>query len=80
MGDMNKRRGRILSMDHNHYGEQILHVEVPQSEILKYALDLRAMTQGRGSFTYHFERYEEAPEMIAKKVIEARAAEKEAAK
>ncbi|MDR3259477.1 MAG: elongation factor G [Fusobacteriaceae bacterium] len=80
MGDMNKRRGRILSMNHNQYGEQILNVEVPQSEILKYALDLRAMTQGRGSFTYKFERYDEVPDIIAKKIIEAKAAEKEASK
>jgi len=77
MGDINKRRGRILGMKNNHYGEQVLNVEVPQSEILKYALDLRAMTQGRGTFSYKFERYEEVPDIISKKIIEARAKEKE---
>ncbi|MGF6906181.1 elongation factor G [Fusobacterium sp. PH5-44] len=76
MGDMNKRRGRILGMEHNEYGEQVLRVEVPQAEILKYALDLRAMTQGRGTFTYHFERYEEVPEVISKKIIEVKAKDK----
>ena len=77
MGDMNKRRGRILGMEHNQYGEQVLNVEVPQSEILKYALDLRAMTQGRGTFSYKFERYDEVPDIISRKIIEARAKEKE---
>lgn len=72
MGDMNKRRGRILGMEPNQYGEQVLSVEVPQAEILKYALDLRAMTQGRGQFKFEFVRYEEVPEVIAKKVIESR--------
>ena len=80
MGDMNKRRGRILGMEHNHYGEQVLKVEVPLSEILKYALDLKAMTQGRGTFVYKFLRYEEVPEVLAKKIIAERAAAKENAK
>lgn len=71
MGDINKRRGRILSM--NPEGEKKLIVaEVPISEIGKYATDLRSMTQGRGSFEYYFERYEEAPMDIQKKVIESR--------
>ena len=43
----------------------------------KYATDLRSMTQSRGEYTHHFERYEEAPAEIQKKVIEKRAAEKE---
>lgn len=69
MGDMNKRRGRILGMDHNEYGEHVLNVEVPQVEILNYALDLRAMTQGRGEFSFEFSRYEEVPEVLAKKIV-----------
>ena len=69
MGDMNKRRGRILGMDHNEYGEHVLNVEVPQIEILNYALDLRAMTQGRGEFSFEFSRYEEVPEVLAKKIV-----------
>lgn len=72
MGDMNKRRGRILGMDHNVYGEHVLNVEVPQAEVLKYALDLRAMTQGRGEFSFEFARYEEVPEILAQKIITAR--------
>ncbi|MGY0394378.1 elongation factor G [Fusobacterium sp. SYSU M8A802] len=69
MGDMNKRRGRILGMDHNSYGEHILNVEAPQVEVLNYALDLRAMTQGRGEFSFEFSRYEEIPDVLAQKII-----------
>lgn len=69
MGDMNKRRGRILGMEHNSYGEHILNVEVPEVEVLKYALDLRAMTQGKGEFSFEFLRYEEVPEVLAEKII-----------
>jgi elongation factor G len=72
MGDMNKRRGRILGMEHNSYGEHVLNVEVPQVEVLKYALDLRAMTQGRGEFSFEFARYEEVPEVLAQKIIASR--------
>lgn len=77
MGDVNKRRGRILSM--NPEGEKKLIVaEVPLSEMFKYCTDLRSMTQSRGSYTYNFERYEEAPIEIQQKVIEKRKKEKEA--
>ena len=70
MGDMNKRRGRIMGMDK--VGElQRVTAEAPLSEMFKYATDLRSMTQARGSFTMHFERYEEVPAADAKKVIEA---------
>lgn len=72
MGDMNKRRGRILGMEHNSYGEHVLNVEVPQVEVLKYALDLRAITQGRGEFSFEFARYEEVPEVLAQKIIASR--------
>ncbi|KYM48540.1 elongation factor G [Fusobacterium necrophorum] len=73
MGDLNKRRGRVLGMEPNEYGDQVLFVEVPEMEILKYCVDLRAMTQGRGEFQYEFVRYEEVPEILSKKIIEARA-------
>lgn len=73
MGDLNKRRGRVLGMEPNQYGDQVLLVEVPEVEILKYCVDLRAMTQGRGEFQYEFVRYEEVPEILSKKIIEARA-------
>lgn len=72
MGDINKRRGRILGMDHNEYGEHVLFVEAPEVEMLKYALDLRAMTQGRGVFTFEFLRYDEVPNNLAQKIIEER--------
>ena len=70
IGDMNKRRGRIMGMDQVN-GQQRVTAECPLSELFKYATDLRSMTQARGSFTMHFERYEEVPAADAKKVIEA---------
>ncbi|MEG1806673.1 MAG: elongation factor G [Cetobacterium sp.] len=72
MGDMNKRRGRILGMEPMAYSEQLLTVEVPESEILKYAIDLKSLTQGRGRFEYRFLKYEELQDNLAQKVIEAR--------
>ncbi len=68
MGDMNKRRGRILGTDA--LGSlSVITAEAPQSEILKYATDLRSMTQGRGRYTTTFERYEELPTHLQDKVI-----------
>ena len=69
MGDMNKRRGRILGMNQVD-GLQQLVAEAPQAEMFKYATDLRSMTQARGSFTMTFERYEEVPANVAQKIIE----------
>lgn len=71
IGDLNKRRGRILGMNPMDNGIQQVVAEVPQAEMTKYATDLRSMTQARGSFTLTFERYEEAPASVAQKVIEA---------
>lgn len=65
IGDINKRRGRVLGMNP---GEVV--AEVPMGEMTKYATDLRSITQGRGDFTFTFERYEEAPSNIAQKIIE----------
>jgi elongation factor G len=70
MGDLNKRRGRILGMEPQHGGGQKVIAEVPQAEMFKYAISLRAMTQARGSFTMKFERYEEVPAHLAEKIIE----------
>ena len=70
MGDMNKRRGRIMGMDQSD-GQQRVTAEVPMGEMFKYATDLRSMTQARGSFTMKFERYEEMPSDAAKKIIES---------
>ena len=69
IGDMNKRRGRILGMNPEDGMQQIV-AEVPLAEMTKYATDLRSMTQARGSYTMNFERYEEVPQMIAAKIIE----------
>ncbi|MBR6028271.1 MAG: elongation factor G [Clostridia bacterium] len=68
MGDMNKRRGRIIGMNQEN-GLQKVVAEAPMSEMLKYATDLRSMTQARGSFTQAFERYEEVPKDVADKII-----------
>lgn len=70
IGDLNKRRGRILGMNPSGDGVQEVEAEVPMSEMSTYAIDLRSITQGRGSFELKFERYEEAPAPVAAKVIE----------
>ncbi|CAK7005387.1 elongation factor G [Tissierella carlieri] len=77
MGDMNKRRGRILGMEQQDDGTQKVTAEAPHSEMFEYAIDLRAMTQARGSFTMEFIRYEEVPTNIAEKIIAEAKAERE---
>jgi len=69
IGDLNRRRGRILGMTPVEDGQQVV-AEVPMSEMVKYATDLRSMTQARGTFRISFERYEEMPASMAQKVIE----------
>lgn len=69
LGDMNKRRGRILGMEMKD-GLQVITAEAPLSEMLKYATDLRSMTQGRGKFTFEFARYEEVPVSSQEKIIQ----------
>ena len=61
MGDLNKRRGRVMGMNPTDDGNQILEAEVPMAEMTSYAIDLRSITQSRGTFSFHFVRYEEAP-------------------
>jgi elongation factor G len=70
IGDINKRRGRILGMKSLREGLQQVLAEAPLMEMFKYAIDLRSMTQGRGSFTMRLERYEELPNYLANQVIE----------
>jgi elongation factor G len=79
MGDITKRRGRVMGMNPAGDGEQVLEAEVPMAEMGSYAIDLRSMTQSRGSFTLHFIRYEDCPPAAQEKAIaEAKAlAEKE---
>ena len=76
MGDMNKRRGRILGMDQQNDGTQVLIAEAPQAELFTYLIDLRSLTQGRGTFNMEFVRYEEVPQNIADKIIEERQTDK----
>jgi elongation factor G len=69
MGDLNSKRGRIQGMDSINDSETLVKAYVPQSEIVSYAMDLRSITQGRGSFTTKFDHFEEAPPIVADKVI-----------
>ncbi|MBQ9269915.1 MAG: elongation factor G [Oscillospiraceae bacterium] len=71
MGDLNKRRGRVMGMTPNADGDQVVEAEVPMAEMMSYAIDLRSMSQGRGSFTFQFVRYEEAPMTTQQAIIEA---------
>ena len=68
MGDMNGRRGRVQSMD-THGGTQIVTVRVPLSEMFGYATDLRSRTQGRATFSMHFDRYEQTPKNVSEEVV-----------
>ena len=77
MGDMNKRRGKILGREPQSNGEQKLLAEAPQSELFDYALGLRSMTQGRGTFEMKFDRYQEVPKALAEKIIAEHQAENE---
>jgi elongation factor G len=68
MGDMNKKRGRILGMEPA--GKtQVIKAQTPMAEMFRYAIDLRSMTQGRGSFSMEFSHYEEVPAQIAEQII-----------
>ena len=77
MGDLNRRRGRVLGMNPDHHGKQIIEADIPMSELYGYNTDLRSITGGIGVFEYEFSRYEQAPGDIQKKEVEARAAQKD---
>lgn len=77
MGDLNRRRGRVLGMNPDHKGKQVIEADVPMSELFGYNTDLRSMTGGIGTYEYEFARYEQAPGDVQKKEVEARAALKE---
>ena len=70
MGDLSKRRGRPMGMNPDADGNTVVEAEVPMAEMGTYAIDLRAMTQARGSFTLSFVRYEEVPKAAQAKIIE----------
>ena len=75
MGEVNKRRGRVLGMEPAGDGRQTVEADVPMAEMHDFTTFIRQCTQGRGSFTFAFERYEEAPANVAQKVIEEAKAE-----
>ena len=69
MGEITKRRGRVLGMNQAEDGMQEIEAEAPQAEMSDFSTFIRQATQGRGYFTFKFERYEEAPQQVAQKVI-----------
>ena len=77
MGDLNKRRGRVLGMNPVAGGKQEVVADVPTTEIYGYSTDLRSMTGGSGEFSYVFARYEQAPSDVQEREVAARAAENE---
>ena len=77
MGDLNRRRGRVLGMNPDHRGKQVIEADVPMSELFGYNTDLRSITGGIGTYEYEFARYEQAPGDVQKKEVEARTALKE---
>lgn len=74
MGDLNKRRGRVLGMNPAPGGKQVIEADVPMMGLFGYCTDLRSMTGGRGNYEYEFSRYEQAPSDIQEKEVSARAA------
>ena len=71
LGDLNKRRGRVMGMTPTGDGSQVVEAEVPMAEMMSYAIDLRSMTQSRGTFTFNFVRYEDCPAAAQEKAIAA---------
>jgi elongation factor G len=69
IGDLNGKRGRIAGMDALGGGRQLIKAQVPQSEILRYCIDLRSIARGRGKFAATFSHYEEAPAHVAQQII-----------
>lgn len=70
MGEVNKRRGRVLGMSPAEGGMQVVEAEVPMAEMADFSTFIRQITQGRGSYEFTFVRYEDAPANVAQKVIE----------
>lgn len=74
MGDLNKKRGRVLGMNPAPGGKQVIEADIPMMELYGYCTNLRSMTGGRGEFSYEFSRYEQCPGDIQEKEVAARAA------
>ena len=70
MGDLNSKRARILGMNPEGNGFTTIEVEAPQAEMMRYATDLRSQTQGRGTFTMRFDRYQEVPTHLVERAVE----------
>jgi elongation factor G len=78
IGDLNSRRGKVLGAEPKGVGQQVIRAHVPMSEVLRYAPDLRSMTQGRGDFSLELAHYEEVPPHLAERIVkEAQAARAE---
>ena len=75
MGDLNKRRGRVLGMTPVAGGKQVIEADIPMTGLFGYCTVLRSMTGGRGTYEYKFSRYEQAPSDVQEREIAARAAE-----
>jgi elongation factor G len=75
IGDLNTKRARVQGMNPVG-GFNVIEAQVPQAEVLRYSIDLKSITQGRGSYKASFSHYEEVPAHIAEKIIAARQAEK----
>jgi elongation factor G len=79
IGDLNSKRGRVQGMDPTGSGKTRIRAQVPQAEMIRYAVDLRSITGGRGAFTMKFSTYEEVPSHLADKVIAESKRDKEEA-
>ena len=73
MGDLNKRRGRVLGMNPAGNGKTVVEADIPMMSLFGYCTDLRSMTGGRGDFEYEFARYEQAPSDIQEAEVKERA-------
>jgi len=72
MGDFNKRRARVMGVDHHEEsGLTVINAEAPQATMMNYSTDLRSMTQGRGSFEMEFTRYEQTPSDVQERIIQS---------
>jgi len=80
LGDLSSRRGRVVGTDPVGTGRTLVRANVPEAEVVRYAIDLRSMTKGKGSFARHFSHYEELPPHMAAKVIEEAKAAREASR
>ncbi|MGE5544832.1 MAG: elongation factor G [Bacillota bacterium] len=76
IGDLNSKRGRVLGMEPQGKN-QVIRAQVPLKEMLRYSIDLKSITQGRGRFKMEFDHYEEAPPKVAEEIIEKSKREKE---